>query len=184
MTSFQGRPGAPQSRERRAESDAAFAVNVRTPFLLTALFAEKMAAGGGSIVTISSTAAGLGMPGMAVHGATKAALESLTRTWAAEFAESNVRVNAVAGARASRPLLWPVPVGPGPASYRLMGFCCWAVHRSPLICTSETAASTRCRAVVPVPNTSFPRTGSGPSIPEPGLHPGRTKRSVPEEESG
>lgn len=76
--------------------DAAFAVNVRAPFLLTALLAEKMAAGGGgSIVNVSSTAAGLGMPGMAVYGATKAALESLTRTWAAEFAESNVRVNAV-----------------------------------------------------------------------------------------
>ncbi|KAA6212046.1 SDR family oxidoreductase [Streptomyces albofaciens JCM 4342] len=77
--------------------DAAFAVNVRAPFLLTALLAEKMAArGGGSIVNVSSTAAGLGMPGMAVYGATKAALESLTRTWAAEFAASNVRVNAVA----------------------------------------------------------------------------------------
>ncbi|MGC0380201.1 SDR family NAD(P)-dependent oxidoreductase [Streptomyces sp. SAI-129] len=77
--------------------DAAFAVNVRAPFLLTALLAERMAAGGGgSIVNVSSTAAGLGMPGMAVYGATKAALESLTRTWAAEFAESNVRVNAVA----------------------------------------------------------------------------------------
>ncbi|MFC7895527.1 SDR family NAD(P)-dependent oxidoreductase [Streptomyces sp. NPDC057381] len=84
--------------EQDAESyEAAFAVNVRAPFLLTALLAEKMAAGGGgSIVNVSSTAAGLGMPGMAVYGATKAALESLTRTWAAEFAESNVRVNAVA----------------------------------------------------------------------------------------
>ncbi|MFC8083729.1 SDR family NAD(P)-dependent oxidoreductase [Streptomyces sp. NPDC057340] len=80
-----------------ADYDAAFAVNVRAPFLLTALLAEKMAAGGGgSIVNVSSTAAGLGMPGMAVYGATKAALESLTRTWAAEFADSNVRVNAVA----------------------------------------------------------------------------------------
>ncbi|GGZ27257.1 SDR family NAD(P)-dependent oxidoreductase [Streptomyces poonensis] len=80
-----------------ASYDTAFAVNVRAPFLLTALLAEKMAAGGGgSIVNVSSTAAGLGMPGMAVYGATKAALESLTRTWAAEFAESNVRVNAVA----------------------------------------------------------------------------------------
>ncbi|WP_137034559.1 SDR family oxidoreductase, partial [Streptomyces albus] len=59
--------------------------------------APKMAAsGGGSIVNVSSTAAGLGMPGMAVYGATKAALESLTRTWAAEFASSGVRVNAVA----------------------------------------------------------------------------------------
>ncbi|WP_329247529.1 SDR family oxidoreductase [Actinoallomurus sp. NBC_01490] len=76
--------------------DAAFAVNVRAPFVLVAQLAPKMAAnGGGSIVNVSSTAAGLGMPPMAVYGATKAALESLTRTWAAEFATSNVRVNAV-----------------------------------------------------------------------------------------
>ncbi|MDH6565874.1 NAD(P)-dependent dehydrogenase (short-subunit alcohol dehydrogenase family) [Streptomyces sp. SAI-117] len=88
---------SPTVEQDLASYDAAFAVNVRAPFLLTALLAEKMAAGGGgSIVNVSSTAAGLGMPGMAVYGATKAALESLTRTWAAEFAESNVRVNAVA----------------------------------------------------------------------------------------
>ncbi|MEU6114572.1 SDR family oxidoreductase [Streptomyces sp. NPDC047117] len=88
---------SPTTRQDLASYDATFAVNVRAPFLLTALLAEKMAAaGGGSIVNVSSTAAGLGMPGMAVYGATKAALESLTRTWAAEFAESNVRVNAVA----------------------------------------------------------------------------------------
>lgn len=88
---------APTAEQDLADFDAAFAVNVRAPFLLTALLAQKMAAsGGGSIVNVSSTAAGLGMPGMAVYGATKAALESLTRTWAAEFAKSNVRVNAVA----------------------------------------------------------------------------------------
>jgi NAD(P)-dependent dehydrogenase (short-subunit alcohol dehydrogenase family) len=80
-----------------ADHDAAFAVNVRAPFILVARLAPKMAAGGGgSIVNVSSTAAGLGMPPMAVYGATKAALESLTRTWAAEYAASNVRVNAVA----------------------------------------------------------------------------------------
>ncbi|MEU6431709.1 SDR family oxidoreductase [Microbispora sp. NPDC046973] len=79
-----------------AAYDAAFAVNVRAPFVLVARLAPKMAArGGGSIVNVSSTAAALGMPAMAVYGATKAALESLTRTWAAEFAGSNVRVNAV-----------------------------------------------------------------------------------------
>ncbi|MCO5997579.1 SDR family NAD(P)-dependent oxidoreductase [Actinoallomurus rhizosphaericola] len=79
-----------------AAYDAAFAVNVRAPFVLVARLAPKMAAGGGgSIVNVSSTAAGLGMPMMAAYGATKAALESLTRTWAAEFAASNVRVNAV-----------------------------------------------------------------------------------------
>ncbi|MFC4907410.1 SDR family NAD(P)-dependent oxidoreductase [Actinomadura gamaensis] len=79
-----------------ADFDAAFAVNVRAPFVLVARLAPRMAArGGGSIVNVSSTAAGLGMPLMAAYGATKAALESLTRTWAAEFAASNVRVNAV-----------------------------------------------------------------------------------------
>jgi NAD(P)-dependent dehydrogenase (short-subunit alcohol dehydrogenase family) len=87
----------PTTEQDIASYDAAFAVNVRAPFLLTSLLATKMAAnGGGSIVYVSSTAAGLGMPGMAVYGATKAAIESLTRTWAAEFASSNVRVNAVA----------------------------------------------------------------------------------------
>ncbi|GAB2495752.1 SDR family NAD(P)-dependent oxidoreductase [Streptosporangium sandarakinum] len=80
-----------------AAYDTAFAINVRAPFVLVARLAPKMAAGGGgSIVNVSSTAAALGLPAMAVYGATKAALESLTRTWAAEFAASNVRVNAVA----------------------------------------------------------------------------------------
>ncbi|AGP59334.1 SDR family NAD(P)-dependent oxidoreductase [Streptomyces rapamycinicus] len=79
-----------------AAFDEAFAVNVRAPFALTTVLAPRMAAnGGGSIVNISSTAAGIGMPAMAVYGATKAALESLTRAWAAEFAQANVRVNAV-----------------------------------------------------------------------------------------
>jgi NAD(P)-dependent dehydrogenase (short-subunit alcohol dehydrogenase family) len=76
--------------------DAAFAVNVRAPFFLTALIAPKMGAnGGGSIVNITSPTAEQGNAGLAVYGATKAALESLTRTWAVEFAPVNVRVNAV-----------------------------------------------------------------------------------------
>lgn len=83
--------------DQDAESfDAATAVNVRAPFLLTAALAPKMAAnGGGSIVNVSSTAAGIGMPGLALYGATKSAVESFTRATAAEFAPSNVRVNAV-----------------------------------------------------------------------------------------
>jgi NAD(P)-dependent dehydrogenase (short-subunit alcohol dehydrogenase family) len=87
---------SPTAEQELGVYDTAFAVNVRAPFQLTALLAPKMAAGGGgAIVNISSTAAGIGMPPLAVYGATKAALESLTRTWAAEFAPSNVRVNSV-----------------------------------------------------------------------------------------
>jgi NAD(P)-dependent dehydrogenase (short-subunit alcohol dehydrogenase family) len=83
--------------EQDVESyDAAFDVNVRAPYFLTAHFAPQMAAnGGGSIVNVSSTAATIGLPGMSVYSATKAALEALTRTWTAELAESKVRVNAV-----------------------------------------------------------------------------------------
>ncbi len=36
----------------------------------------------------------IGLAGSAAYGATKAALSSLTRAWAAEFSPSGVRVNA------------------------------------------------------------------------------------------
>jgi NAD(P)-dependent dehydrogenase (short-subunit alcohol dehydrogenase family) len=77
--------------------EEAFAANVRAPFFLTKALAPKMVArGGGSIVNVSTMAAQIGMPGMSVYSATKAALESLTRTWAAEFAPAGIRVNTVA----------------------------------------------------------------------------------------
>jgi NAD(P)-dependent dehydrogenase (short-subunit alcohol dehydrogenase family) len=80
-----------------ASYETAFAVNVRAPYFLTAHFAPRMAVrGGGSIVNVSSTAAVVGLAGMSVYGATKAALEALTRSWAAEFGGANVRINAVA----------------------------------------------------------------------------------------
>jgi NAD(P)-dependent dehydrogenase (short-subunit alcohol dehydrogenase family) len=77
--------------------DTLFAANVRAPFLLVAAFAPGMAAkGNGSIVNIGSMAGQLGLAGGAAYGATKAALSSLTRAWAAEFSPQNVRVNLVA----------------------------------------------------------------------------------------
>jgi NAD(P)-dependent dehydrogenase (short-subunit alcohol dehydrogenase family) len=41
-------------------------------------------------------AATMGVPGSSAYSATKAALSSLTRTWAAEFGSYGVRVNSVA----------------------------------------------------------------------------------------
>ena len=53
--------------------------------------------GAGSIVSVGSMAGRVGLAsGGAAYGATKAALTSLTRAWAAEFSPSGVRVNAVA----------------------------------------------------------------------------------------
>jgi NAD(P)-dependent dehydrogenase (short-subunit alcohol dehydrogenase family) len=51
--------------------------------------------GRGSIINVSSMVAQLGTPGTSIYAATKAALESLTRTWAAEFAEGGIRVNTI-----------------------------------------------------------------------------------------
>jgi NAD(P)-dependent dehydrogenase (short-subunit alcohol dehydrogenase family) len=77
--------------------DALFASNVRAPFFLVAALAPRMAARGrGAIINISSMAGQIGLAGGAAYGASKAALVSMTRSWAAEFSRSGVRVNAVA----------------------------------------------------------------------------------------
>jgi len=87
---------APTPDETRASYEAMFDVNVRAPYFLTAALAPQMAGrGGGAIVNVSTMVAELGMPGSSAYAATKAALASLTRTWAGEFAGFGVRVNAV-----------------------------------------------------------------------------------------
>jgi NAD(P)-dependent dehydrogenase (short-subunit alcohol dehydrogenase family) len=77
--------------------DALFANNVRAPYFLVAAIAPKMAAnGGGSIINVGSMAGEIGMVGGAAYGGTKGTLDSMTRSWAAEFSPSGVRVNTVA----------------------------------------------------------------------------------------
>jgi len=77
--------------------DRLFAANVRAPYFLVANLAPKMAErGSGSIVNVASMAGQIGLAGAAAYGATKASLASMTRSWAAEFSPSGVRVNAVA----------------------------------------------------------------------------------------
>jgi NAD(P)-dependent dehydrogenase (short-subunit alcohol dehydrogenase family) len=76
--------------------DRVFAVNVKAPFFLTAALVPGMVeAGGGVIINLGSWIARLGIPAGAVYGATKGALETLTRTWAAEFGAQGIRVNAL-----------------------------------------------------------------------------------------
>ncbi|MFF1419771.1 SDR family NAD(P)-dependent oxidoreductase [Streptomyces sp. NPDC058280] len=74
-----------------------FDTNVRGAFFLTAALAPAMLAkGAGSIVNVTTMAASMGVPGASGYSATKAALASFTRTWAAEFSPGGVRVNSVA----------------------------------------------------------------------------------------
>jgi NAD(P)-dependent dehydrogenase (short-subunit alcohol dehydrogenase family) len=87
----------PSEQTTEAGFEAMVAVNFRGPFFLTAALAPKMAARGhGAIVNVSTMVAVRGAAGMAAYGASKAALEALTRSWAAEFGPAGVRVNAVA----------------------------------------------------------------------------------------
>jgi NAD(P)-dependent dehydrogenase (short-subunit alcohol dehydrogenase family) len=80
----------------REAFDALFAGNVRGPYYLVAAIAPGMVArGSGSIINVSSMVAEVGLPVAAAYGATKGAIEALTRSWAAEFSPQGVRVNAV-----------------------------------------------------------------------------------------
>lgn len=79
-----------------ASFDRHIAVNTRAPFLLVGALAPGMVRRGrGSIVLVGSSAARLPAPVGAAYGASKAAVEILTRYWATEFGPSGVRVNAV-----------------------------------------------------------------------------------------
>jgi NAD(P)-dependent dehydrogenase (short-subunit alcohol dehydrogenase family) len=76
--------------------DRVFSLNVKAPYFLVAELAPLMAKRGkGAIVNLSTMAADYGAPGMSLYGSSKAAINLLTKTWAAEYGPSGVRVNAV-----------------------------------------------------------------------------------------
>ena len=77
--------------------DAVMGVNVRGAYFLAAgLVPGMLERGHGSIINVTTMVASKGVPGAGAYSASKAALESLTRTWAAEFGPSGIRVNSVA----------------------------------------------------------------------------------------
>ncbi|MGW7043297.1 SDR family NAD(P)-dependent oxidoreductase [Streptomyces avermitilis] len=77
--------------------DALFDANVRSAYYLTAAIAPAMAErGDGVVINLGSMAGQIGLAGGAAYSATKAALTSLTRSWAAEYSPRGVRVVTVA----------------------------------------------------------------------------------------
>src|SRR3989449_9336117 len=76
--------------------DRVYSLNVKVPYFFVAELAPLMAKRGkGAIVNLSTMAADYGAPGMSLYGSSKAAINLLTKVWAAEYGPSGVRVNAV-----------------------------------------------------------------------------------------
>jgi NAD(P)-dependent dehydrogenase (short-subunit alcohol dehydrogenase family) len=89
-------PTGPTPDTAEADFDRVYTTNVKVPFYLVAELAPEMARRGhGAIVNVSTMVAARGMAGMALYGSSKAAVELMTKAWAAEFGPSGVRVNAV-----------------------------------------------------------------------------------------
>jgi len=85
--------------------DRAFAVNARGLFFTLQAAARVMARqGGGRIINISSPASRLPLPLLAVYAATKAAVDSLTRSAAAALAAHRITVNSIAPGRMETPM--------------------------------------------------------------------------------
>jgi NAD(P)-dependent dehydrogenase (short-subunit alcohol dehydrogenase family) len=76
--------------------DRVYSLNVKAPYFLVAELVPLMAKRGkGAIVNLSTMAADYGAPGMSLYGSSKAAINLLTKTWAAEYGPRGVRVNVV-----------------------------------------------------------------------------------------
>ncbi len=86
------------------DAQRVFAVNALAPLWMIQAAAPALAERGGAIVNVTSRLAHIGVPEMAVYGASKGALRALTHGAAVELAPMGIRVNAVAPGMTETPL--------------------------------------------------------------------------------
>jgi NAD(P)-dependent dehydrogenase (short-subunit alcohol dehydrogenase family) len=88
---------APTFDTSDADFDDQVNTNLRAPYVLVQkLVPGMLERGSGSVINVTTVAASTPAAGAGIYGASKAALELLTKLWADEFGTQGVRVNAVA----------------------------------------------------------------------------------------
>ncbi len=96
----------PMTEVDEASFDRIFAVNVKAIYLaaleLVPVFRRQ---GGGTILTIASTAGLRPRPGLTIYNASKGAAITMTKSMAVEFAPDRIRVNCLCPVAGETPLL-------------------------------------------------------------------------------
>jgi NAD(P)-dependent dehydrogenase (short-subunit alcohol dehydrogenase family) len=94
-------PRAPLAEQDPALFDRVFDTNVRSVYLSLQHQLRIMARQGKGVIVVNASVSGMRNPnpGLALYSASKAAVISLTRSAAMEYAERGIRINAVAPGR-------------------------------------------------------------------------------------
>ncbi len=84
--------------------DRTFALNAKAPLFFVQKMLPMMGRGG-SIILVSSAMHYMGLANHSTYAATKAALRSYSRTWAAEFKDNGIRANTLSPGVVDTPML-------------------------------------------------------------------------------
>ncbi|MFF3375347.1 SDR family NAD(P)-dependent oxidoreductase [Streptomyces sp. NPDC002680] len=95
---------APLGRIDPADMARQLATNLQAPLLLAQEALPALEASRGTIINVTTAGNQRGWPGHSVYGATKTALDFLTRTWALELAPRGIRVVAVSPGPVDTPI--------------------------------------------------------------------------------
>jgi NAD(P)-dependent dehydrogenase (short-subunit alcohol dehydrogenase family) len=96
--------GGPLGSITSADVSAVLATNLVAPVMLTQAALPLLVDSRGVVVNVSTAVGQRAWPGSSVYAASKAALDTLTRSWAVELAPRGVRVVAVAPGAIETPI--------------------------------------------------------------------------------
>jgi NAD(P)-dependent dehydrogenase (short-subunit alcohol dehydrogenase family) len=119
--------GGPLGTITARDVDELLATNLVAPVMLTQALLPLMS-DGAVVVNVSTAVGQRGWPSNSVYPAAKAALESLTRSWAVELAPRGIRVVAVAPGAIDT----PIGVNQGWSPEKVSAVRAWQVAHTPL----------------------------------------------------